>query len=577
MNGTTYSQTNWKWDASVQRKAGELTVSKDGLAVSRNTKAGQNPAIFATEAMTRRNNHFRIKIKRLGNWIGIGFAEASFVLSGSRTLGTQPGCINSSYFWQSHGLRKIQMHGEQYTEVKEINVGDKLDIVIDFDANKVYYFNNGELQGWILCSKTTLTEGTLYPCVDLSYGSEVRVRNNDTPTLNLHQTPFAYHWRWGTVPNRKANAIQVSKDGLNAFRKETPKGMNPAVMCTEPLTRTRSHFRVEVAKLGKWAGVGFCDEKFILNDSKTLGTQTQSVSSAYFYQNTGINRLQMHGEMSIDDAKSYSPGDLIDIKVDFDTNRIYFFHNEKLQGYIAPTQNILLEGKIFPCVDMSAGTSITLRNDDRPELDINQTIQKLTLKEDAQDWKRPAEQFPTTWRWDSSPTKKATVVELSNDNMMAKRSQGGNNPAVMTTEPLTRNSNYFVVEVIQLGNWVGVGIADMRFQLNGSKTLGQQTTGVNSSYFYQGSVKKLQMYGEKSIPDRDMIRVGDLIAVKVDFDTNCIYYFNNDVQQGVIRPTKAILQEGKVFPCIDLSSGTTVSIRNVDSMPLPVAFPKTYY
>jgi hypothetical protein len=370
--------------------------------------------------------------------------------------------------------------------------------------------------------------------------------------------------------------VQVSKDGVVAFRKDAPKGMNPAVMATEPFTRGRSHFRVEITKLGKWAGVGFCDERFQLNDGKTLGTQTQSVSSAYFYQNTGINRLQMHGEMSIDDAKPFSPGDIIDVKIDFDTNRVYYFHNEKLQGYIAPTQNILVENKIFPCVDMSAGTAITLRNDDRPELDINQTIQRLTLKEDAVDWKRPAEQFPTTWRWDASPHKKASVVELSPDCLLAKRMSGGNNPAVMSSEPLTRNSNYFVVEIIQLGNWVGVGIADMRFQLNGSKTLGQQTTGVNSSYFYQGTVKKLQMYGEKSLPEREAIKVGDLIGVMVDFDNNCVYYFNNDVLQGVIRPTKNILQEGKIFPCIDMSTGTSVMLRNMDHMPLPVMYPRAW-
>lgn len=53
----------------------------------------------------------------------------------------------------------------------------------------------------------------------------------------------------------------------------------------------------------------------------------------------------------------------------------------------------------------------------------------------------------------------------------------GNNPAVMCTEPMTRNSFYFVVEIVKLGNWVGIGVGDLSFQLNGSKTLGQQTNG----------------------------------------------------------------------------------------------------
>lgn len=39
--------------------------------------------------------------------------------------------------------------------------------------------------------------------------------------------------------------------------------------------------------------------------------------------------------------------------------------------------------------------------------------------------------------------------------------------------------------------------------------------GVNSSYFYQGTCRKLQMYKEQSISDVEPISEGDIIAVKV--------------------------------------------------------------
>ncbi len=110
--------------------------------------------------------------------------------------------------------------------------------------------------------------------------------------------------------------------------------------------------------MGKWAGIGLCDDRFVLNDSKTLGTQKHGVNLGYFYQNTGINRLQMHGEVSKDEIQPLVVGDLLDVRVDFSTNRVYFFHNEKLQGYLAPTQNSLKEGKLYPCIDMAVGTEI---------------------------------------------------------------------------------------------------------------------------------------------------------------------------------------------------------------------------
>lgn len=45
-----------------------------------------------------------------------GVADISFMLSGSNTLGTQPKAVNSSYFWQVTGIKKLQMWGEVSTD-----------------------------------------------------------------------------------------------------------------------------------------------------------------------------------------------------------------------------------------------------------------------------------------------------------------------------------------------------------------------------------------------------------------------------------------------------------------------------
>lgn len=84
----------------------------------------------------------------------------------------------------------------------------------------------------------------------------------------------------------------------------------------------------------------------------------------------------MYGEKGKDDVKPISPGDIIDIKIDFDLNRIYYFHNEYLQGFIAPQKHVLKEGTIYPSVDMAVNTTIVLLNNN-PVMDLNRKWKAL--------------------------------------------------------------------------------------------------------------------------------------------------------------------------------------------------------
>ncbi len=120
------------------------------------------------------------------------------------------------------------MYGENTTEVKEFVVGDVIDVLIDFDSNRIYYFNNELLQGWVACNRSLLLEGKLFTCVNLSYGTQVMLYNMETlhpkPNLNLNMKPLAYYWKWSQ--EAKSACIDVSADGATAVRRELPKGRN---------------------------------------------------------------------------------------------------------------------------------------------------------------------------------------------------------------------------------------------------------------------------------------------------------------------------------------------------------------
>ncbi len=64
------------------------------------------------------------------------------------------------------------------------------------------------------------------------------------------------------------------------------------------------------------------------------------------------------------------------------------------------------------------------------------------------------------WRWSTNSTRKATAIDVSHDALTAKRQRGGNqNPAIMTSEPLTRFNCFFLVQIVKLGDWVSIVVS----------------------------------------------------------------------------------------------------------------------
>lgn len=154
----------------------------------------------------------------------------------------------------------------------------------------------------------------------------------------------------------------------------------------------------------------------------------------------------------------------------------------------------------------------------------------------------------------------------------------------MTTMPLNSQNNLFCVKILSLGSWIGIGtssmvvnaigVGDTRFKLSGSNVLGAQEEGLNSSYFWQGNIRKIQLFGSKEITEGILpIATGDIIGrrvfeidqvvVQVNFQDNKILYYNNDLFQGAISPKLDIkLEENKIFPCVNLSNSSEVMLIN---------------
>jgi hypothetical protein len=93
--------------------------------------------------------------------------------------------------------------------VLEIREGDMIDVKADFDSNMLYYYNNDVLQGVIACTKNKLLEEQLYPCVNLSHGTELCLRNFDQPALDT-----TYRWKWATAPRYHFFIVLIHSTGV---------------------------------------------------------------------------------------------------------------------------------------------------------------------------------------------------------------------------------------------------------------------------------------------------------------------------------------------------------------------------
>ncbi|PRP87627.1 hypothetical protein PROFUN_04654 [Planoprotostelium fungivorum] len=573
-----------------------------------------NPAVQAAQPLTEHNCTFTVIIQELGKWFGIGVADEEFQLVGGKTLGTQTTGINCGYFCQTKSgetdIHKIQIHSQAGLDASPFKRGDSVSVRVHYASHTIYFFLNGLFQGNSFhrspfrptgyIYEPLIQDGMLWPTIHLSHGTTVKLSHDSIPQMNASLSmvrPSSLSWEWSIKSTKKSEGVRIDPNsrGKLALRTiEEPIVTNPAIMSHQGFTRSRPHFQIKIESLGKWLGIGVCDEKFVVTDSKTLGTQKGSINSAYFWQVTGVNKLQMTSERPVDGVEILKVNDVVDIYVDFDANKIHYFSNSQYQGHINCSQSIMKENELYPCASMSVGTSVLIvdspnfragwmkeRREEKREEEgdqvstvrdlfwIRRAIGREHSKEDTYD---PSlfnqTSHPMNWSWGNDIQSKSKVIEIHEQGLVANRiTNEGNNPAVMTAQPFTRVSCYFSVKVLSMGPWMGIGVADRTFSLDDSKTLGEQRCGLNSSYFVQGVLRQLQLFGEKIVDQVNPITVGDVISIHLDFDERRIHYYHNHVKQGSLSCGKHELLEGSIFPCVDMSPNTSVSIVNFHSPP----------
>lgn len=372
-NFTKQKRILWKW--GTEKKSENIELDSDRTTCSRPTSKGHNPAILAEKPLSRECNHFRVQVDKLGKWVGIGIADAKFILEGSSTLGSQNSGVNSCYFWQNSGIRRIQMYGLSHQPAPPVEVGDIIDVLVDFDLQKIYYWNNSKYLGELESTKTPLVEREIFPAANLSQDTQVTFRNYDRVFLigeDDRLTKIAMNgncfvpWNWSTNIQKKSAIIDtdlVADKIIIASRSpENPHGVNPTIMTSIPFTRSNTIFQVHINKLGSWIAVGLADIHLHLNGEKPVGSQSHCFNTAYFWREDGVSRITMKGEIG-KQAGGVAPGVTVTIKLDIATQRVDYYLDYIHQGSLKARGHNMNFGELFPCVSLSKGTEVMIDND----------------------------------------------------------------------------------------------------------------------------------------------------------------------------------------------------------------------
>jgi len=364
-------------------------------------------------------------------------------------------------------------------------------------------------------------------------------------------------WEWDY--SKKSTAVQITSNNLSASR-PTADGNNPAILSTRPLNKYNPHFRIQVETIGTWVGIGVVDTNFTLNGGAIIGNQKDCVNSSYFYQNSASLKLEAETEKNVD--TKIEAGNIIDVYVDFDNDKILYWNNSEFLGYMSSSK--IKQNKLFACANLSSNTKVAFLNRDAPQLPLPKDLKPKNHDNDV--LMKPAYNYSITWKWSTSL--KASSVVLSGGNEVASRpSTEGSNPAILAGLPLSSTHNHFRVQIQSIGKWIGIGFSDEKYQLNDGSTLGSQKECINCGYFQQDR-STLNLNDKERFDVGFPIMANDIIDVLVDFNTNKVYFWNNSRFVGVISHSSVVFQENKIYPCVNLSSTTVVTLLQNSPMPI---------
>ncbi len=96
----------------------------------------------------------------------------------------------------------------------------------------------------------------------------------------------------------------------------------------------------------------------MLDNGRILGAQPNCLNCVYFCQDDA--RLKVSKLQGFDQppriVTPIKSGDVIDVRIDFRTNRAYFWLNKQQQGSVASLSRPLPENRLYPTVTLGRGT-----------------------------------------------------------------------------------------------------------------------------------------------------------------------------------------------------------------------------
>ena len=100
-------------------------------------------------------------------------------------------------------------------------------------------------------------------------------------------------------------------------------------------------------KLSTYIAIGVANpSNYEIEGGKELGLQANSFNCSYVWDNIGSHKIY-NNEGEKKQVQSLHEGSLLDIFVDFDSNQVHFWHNDKYQGFTSAKQK-LEEGQLYP-------------------------------------------------------------------------------------------------------------------------------------------------------------------------------------------------------------------------------------
>ena len=191
---------------------------------------------------------------------------------------------------------------------------------------------------------------------------KVNILNNYDKTIKVRSPIYKYYqelvkWSWYNL----LPSIEISNEGLTVMRTKKENLTNPVIRTRQSLTGENNWYRVKILQRGTWIGIGICNNNYIWRDGPTLGQQRKSINCAIFCQDStliqGYDGKNRCNDISL--QQKLMVNDYITVIVDFKSNEVKYYQNDIYRGSVI-FKNLLVNGPIYPCVNLSYDTKIQL-------------------------------------------------------------------------------------------------------------------------------------------------------------------------------------------------------------------------